>query len=75
MIVIDRSSIYSVATALAKLLLGMVRLDGEGRSANAGLIGALVEADDLLGESFEEFVDVVAGLGAGFHEGHLVLVG
>ena len=49
--------------------------DGQGRSRFEGLGIAFIEAKDLFGQSLKKLIDVLAGLGAGFHEGHLVLIG
>ena len=59
------------AFAVLLLLVG----DRQGRSGFEGLGIALIESKDLCGQCFKKFIDVLAGLCAGFHERHLVLIG
>jgi hypothetical protein len=64
----------AVASVAALAVFLGRRIYWQLRPADTGLIVALIQPNDLLGQSFEQLIDVLAGLGTGLHEGHLVLI-
>lgn len=64
----------AVASVAALAVFLGRRIYRQLRSADTGLVVALIQPDYLLGESFEELIDVLTGLSTSLHEGHLVLI-